>query len=533
MQEFIAKHQDKIAGTLSGFDRLVFRGHLRSIGHPDGMMSYLWTNQILLKNFGDHVEKVTERLKEASLAEAKASKRPVQYLNSSQIDKEAIARSILARDGVRSGLVLRTQLPRTLLQIRDPSQSLEEKAGATTAPRQMSFPLPLPSSSRLRLPQCPHPNLVPLLHSDLPQRTRMAGPTDASRWSRLRQQDNCFPWVSNWTKAQRLLDRQLKTKWPKLLNGNARQLNPIHAEIFRKHPISYYWSTYQHEWAIDVVFHHPADLRHFYPRWVNHAMTTFSSPDVMRFLGKPITLSGQLRQDFSGEVISDFKRRAEGVRVKHSVNGNSVKLYDKAYTPKGSVLRAEATFHNGDDFRVYRRKEGDRKGPMAWRPLRRGIADLHRRAQLSHKAAARYLDAFATVDDTTTLDQLLQRLEQPRQWRGRRVRALRPLADDRALLSAINHGEFAINGFRNRDLRALFFPQTTDDKKETRRRSAWISRKLRLLRAHALITKIPGTHRYQLTSTGRKTIVAIILSALRSTLAQLTPVTAQLTAVAA
>lgn len=232
-----------------------------------------------------------------------------------------------------------------------------------------------------------------------------------------------------------------------------------------------------------MVFHHAADLRQFYPRWVNHAMTTFSSPDVMRFLGKHINSNGQLHQDFSGEVVSDFKRRAEGVRVKHSVNGNSVKLYDKAYTPKGSVLRAEATIHNADDFRVYRRKEGDRKGPRAWRRLRRGIADIYRRAQLSHKAAARYLDAFATVDDTTTLDQLLQRLEQPRQWRGRRVRALRPLADDRALLSAINHGEFAIHGFRNRDLRAIFFRQTTDDKQQRRRHSAWISRKLPLLRS--------------------------------------------------
>jgi hypothetical protein len=135
-------------------------------------------------------------------------------------------------------------------------------------------------------------------------------------------------------------------------------------------------------------------------------------------------------------------------------------------------------------------------------------------------------------DLATTLDELLQRLEQPRQWRGRRVRALPPLGDDRALLSAINHGEFAINGFRNRHLRTIFFPQTTRDHKQLRRRSAWISRKLRLLRAHALITKIPGTHRYQVTSPGRKTIVAI-LSALRSTVAQLTPVTAQLTTVAA
>jgi len=105
MHEFIAKHQNKIAGTLSGFDRLVFRGHLRSIGNPQGMMNYLWTNHVFLKNFGEHVENVTERLKEASLAEAKACRRPVKYLNSSQFDKETIARNIMAQDGVRSGLV--------------------------------------------------------------------------------------------------------------------------------------------------------------------------------------------------------------------------------------------------------------------------------------------------------------------------------------------------------------------------------------------------------------------------------------------
>ena len=532
MHEFIAKHQDKIAGILSGFDRLVFRGHLRSISHPQGMMSYLWANQVLLKNFGDHVEKVTERLKEASLAHAKACGRPVQYLNSSHIDKETIARNILTQDGVRSGLVC-------VLSCLEPCWKFEIYRNRLTKKLELQL---RPGKCLFLYHYQIHPILGFLnariqtwfpfsIQICLNGREWLARQMQAAGLEYL-QHDNCFPWVADWSKAQRLLDRQLKTKWPKLLNTIARQLNHIHAEIFRKRPVSYYWSTYQHEWAHDVVFHHAAYLRRFYPRWVNHAMTTFSSPDVMRFLGKRINLSGQLRQNFSGEVVSDFKRRAEGVRVKHSVNGNSVKLYDKAYTSKGSVLRAEATFHNGDDFRVYRRKEGDRKGPRAWRRLRRGIADLHRRAQLSNKAAARYLDAFASVDDSTTLDELLQRLEQPRQWRGRRVRALRPLADDRALLSAINHGEFTINGFRNRDLRAIFFPHSTDDKHELRRRSAWISRKLRLLRAHALITKISGTHRYQLTSSGRKTIVAI-LSALRSTIAQLTPVTAQLTALAA
>lgn len=532
MHEFIAKHQDKIAGTLSGFDRLVFRGHLRSIGHPQGMMSYLWTNQVFLKNFGDHVEKVTERVKEASLAAAKACRRPVKYLNSSQLNKETIARDILAQDGIRAGLVC-------VLSCLEPCWKFEIHRNRMTKKLELKL---RPGKCLFLYHYQVHPVFGFLnariqtwfpfsIQICLNGREWLARQMQAAGLEYL-QHDNCFPYIANWTKAQRLMDRQLKIKWPKLLNGIARQLNPIHGEIFRKHPISYYWSTYQHEWALDVVFHHATYLRQFYPRWVNHAMTTFSSPDVMRFLGKHINSNGQLHQDFSGEVVSDFKRRAEGVRIKHSVNGNSVKLYDKAYTPKGSVLRAEATIHNADDFRVYRRKEGDPKGPRAWRRLRRGIADLYRRTQLSHKAAARYLDAFATVDDTTTLDQLLQRLEQPRQWRGRRVRALRPLADDRALLSAINHGEFAIHGFRNRHLRAIFFPQTTDDKQQRRRHSAWISRKLRLLRAHALITKIVGTHRYQLTSGGRRIIVAI-LSALRSTVAQLTPVTAQLTGVAA
>jgi len=38
---------------------------------------------------------------------------------------------------------------------------------------------------------------------------------------------------------------------------------------------------------------------------------------------------------------------------------------------------------------------------MAWRPMRRGIADLHGRAEVSRKAAERYLDAFASVASAT------------------------------------------------------------------------------------------------------------------------------------
>jgi MmyB-like transcription regulator ligand binding domain len=329
--------------SVAAFDRLVFRGHLRSIGHPRGMMTYLWFNQILLKDFGDHVAHVTERLKEASLAEAKAYERPVKYLNSGQADKETIAREILAQDGIRSGLVC-------VLSCLEPCWKFEIHRSQHTK----KLELQLRSGKCLFLYHYQIHPVFGFLNARIQTwfpfsiqicingREWLARQMEAAGLDYL-QRDNCFPWIANWTKAQRLMDHQLKTKWPKLLDGIAFQLNPIHAQIFHKHPLSYYWSIYQHEWALDVVFHHATDLRRFYPGWVNHAMTTFSSPDILRFLGKRITLSGQLRQDFNREVISDFKRRAEGVRIKHSVNRNSVKLYDKAYTSKGSVLRAETT----------------------------------------------------------------------------------------------------------------------------------------------------------------------------------------------
>ena len=102
------------------------------------------------------------------------------------------------------------------------------------------------------------------------------------------------------------------------------------------------------------------------------------------------------------------------------------------------------------------------------------------------------------------------------------MRAPNPLEGDRALLETIGRGEFMLSGFRNRDLQKFFFAEGTQDLREARRRSAWVSRKLRLLRAHGIIRKVSGSYRYQLTETGRKAIAAS-LTALRSTVRELIP----------
>ena len=252
--------------------------------------------------------------------------------------------------------------------------------------------------------------------------------------------------------------------------------------------------------------------------WLRHAITTFQSGDILRFLGKKLTPAGEVPAQVEAEVTSSLKRRQPGVRIKHWYGQNSIKAYDKAYATVGSTLRAEVTLQNPEDFKVYRRPEGEPEGAQRWYRLRKGVADLYRRAEICQKANERYLNALAGVDSSTMLEELIADIQRPVIQQGKRGRALQPFAEsDACLLEAISRGDFLLNGLRNRDLQGILYPNTTADDKERRRRSAAVSRKLRLLRAHRLLRKVPGTHRYHVTELGRQ-ILPVILMARKATL---------------
>jgi hypothetical protein len=296
------------------------------------------------------------------------------------------------------------------------------------------------------------------------------------------------------------------------------------------------------DWASDVMFQSRAALETIYPRLLRYAVTTFGAVDVLRFLGQPVPVSGKVPHRCRHEINSNVKERLEGTRIKHWLNGNSLKLYDK-----GSVLRTECLIREPGDFKVYWTAEGNPDGPKEWRPLRLGIADLHRRAEVSQAANERYLGALTAVHDGTPLRQLAEPLCRPalvvrrssapapvtepgaasaatpeaapaapapavaRTIRPRRVRALNSLAaGDAALLQAVSRHEFLLNGLRNRDLRRLLYDTAAATPAEERRRAAAVTRQLRLLRTHGLIHKVPKTHRYVVSDGGRRAITALL-----------------------
>jgi hypothetical protein len=522
MHRFTAKYADRLIGTLSGFDRLVFRGTLRRLAFVEGLQVYLSRRKVLLKEFGAHAQAVTERIKQAALAAAQAGEVPVQYLRSAQTSKEEVARQIARERGVTTG-------PVCLLTCVEPFVGYDIHRNAAQQRLELV--------SRYR--KCLHYYWYEI-HPEcgfLSVRLRTWFPFDVQiclngrEWLARQldgagigyeRHDNCFTDVAEFARAQALLDAQLRTDWPTLLAGLAQTVNPLQAELFGDFCPGYYWSTYQSEWATDLVFADPASLRRLYPLLVRHGMSTLASADVLRFLGRQVPASGTVPGTIRAEVTSDMKRRAEGVRIKHRVNSNAVKVYDKAYTAQRAVLRAETTLNNVSDLKVYRPKEGGPEAEKEWRPMRKGIADLQRRAQVSQAANERYLAALASVDDSATLAERLCGVTAPATWRGKRVRALRPFAaEDMALLEAVSRGEFTLNGLRNRDLRPLLYGDERGvPPEEIRRRAGRVTRQLRLLRAHGLIQKVTQTHRYQVTPHGREIITAI-LSARQTPVAQL------------
>ena len=105
MKRFLTRHKDRIVGTITGFDRVLFRGTLRSISHCQGLEIFLSSQRVLLKNFAMFAQQIAHEIGEHAQAFAAERGRPYQYLNSPSAAKEQLAREILERDKLSEGLV--------------------------------------------------------------------------------------------------------------------------------------------------------------------------------------------------------------------------------------------------------------------------------------------------------------------------------------------------------------------------------------------------------------------------------------------
>jgi hypothetical protein len=310
MDQFIARHVNKLQGTRSCFDRVLFRGYLPFFSGY-AMASFLESRGIYRRDVKRFVLTQAYRLKDHARQLAAREGRPYQYFGE-RTRKEDLARQLAERDGIQEGLVciFATVEPCRTFSLRWRQGSafiqsarrkclilyyyfMDRDLGLIHVRRQTWFPLPM--------------QVYVNGHEWLARKlTRHA--------VRYTKQDNAFLWLEDFARAQRFADRFVSLGWVALLDRYARRVTPLLPGVLA--PRQYYWVTTQSEYATDLVFKSRPHLAELFPRLAAHSTLTFTAQDVMSFLGR------KFHGKFEGEVGTDqagpLPGRIPGRRVKAS-----------------------------------------------------------------------------------------------------------------------------------------------------------------------------------------------------------------------
>jgi hypothetical protein len=291
--------------------------------------------------------------------------------------------------------------------------------------------------------------------------------------------DNGFAAVEDPAALQEICDRlgpeqiqALLDKWLAILPG-------VFTDADRQAGYRYEISILQAEFSLTQVLDQPVSGRVFFEHVIRDNLDAGRPDRVSLVFDRRIIAKGRHHTPgrFRTRVITEGVTPSVYIDYKHT----SIKQYHK----HGRALRTETTINNTRDFRIGKR--------LTNLPALREVGFAANRRLLSVQRLSHnpiHADkAFTAVHHPVITDT------------GQRIAGLR-LGDRRAhaLLHALLVFRLLPHGFRNPDLRGLLTEMLGKQPHEVT--TGQITYDLRRLRAHGLITRIPGTHRYQITDTG-------------------------------
>jgi len=300
--------------------------------------------------------------------------------------------------------------------------------------------------------------------------------------------DNAFVWIEDLERAQELADDLSPKRLHRCLDEWAR----LYCPVVRHFAAGYHWSLMQVEYATDLLFRRPEQLRPIYDGLIRAAVQAVRVEQVAHFLGKKLT--GR----YEGELTTDLKRRIQGSRLRHQMGSSALKLYDKL----GRVLRVETTTNDVTFFRHHREvehRDGTKERKIA--PMKKSIYSLPALRRLMHGSNRRYLEFLSTLEDVSTGTRSLLKIAAPIRQKGRSYRGFDFLhGEDLEVFRMVVRAEFNVRGFQNKDLQSLL-PHLSGRQ---------VSRILKRLRVHGLIKRVAHSYRYYLTRLGRRAVAAAL-----------------------
>jgi hypothetical protein len=481
------RYDDRIAGVLSCYDRIVVTGTLPTVCYADGMTGFLYARGIRIFDYPSFAMALREQVREVAARLAATAGAEIEHISKSHIRKEAVVAKVLERRGDHPGLVHVI----SAMEACSAYKPWHDKATHKTYLR--------PDSGKclhyyfyfmdreLGLVYLRVPTWAPFRlqfycngHSWLARRLTAAG-------IGFTPADNAFVRIDDWSRAQALADELSPDRLHGVLDRYARQCCPV-LDTFGQ---SYHWSLMQVEYSTDLVFRSATTLAPLYEQLARQSVLSVKAEQVATFLGRKIT--PQLAQ----EIGSQLSTRIEGTCIKHRFGSASIKMYDKL----GCILRIETTTNDVSFFKHHRKVE-HRQGPStrALAPLKKTIYSLIDLRQILYACNRRYLEHLSAIDDFSAGVRALDRLTKPHTVDDKTVKGINFFdPTDNALLHALQNPRTNIAGIRRADLLALLDHLSPHK----------ISRQLRRLRDIGVIKRVTGTYRYYLTRAGRAATAAL------------------------
>ncbi len=484
---FTERHADKIAGTLSCYDRLILMGTLPSICYAEGMTRYLHAHQIRIFDFPEWATPLREEIRQNAERLAAEAGLEIEFVRKLEdFRKERRIKDLLQLRGEHPGLVhvfaamesCRTYKP---WHNKKTHQTYVKPDSGRCLHYYFYFIDPELGLCYLRVPTW------------APFRLQFYFNGHGMLAQQLRRKDigfamveNAFVRVDDFAKAQALAD-QINVKWiHRIFDQAARRYCPV----IRRFSQGYHWSTLQAEYALDLVFKRPEDLKPLYEELVRTLAHAVKPDHLATFLGR------KLNGPYEGELGSRFSTRIEGTCLKHYMGDSGIKMYDKF----GVILRLEGFTNDVTFFQHYRKVEHrDGTWEMKEAPMRKTIYSLPDLAETLSAANRRYLEFLSAVQDPTNGIREVQQVSRRVQENDRSYKGFNLFDEvDLKLFRVLSRGEFNLRGLRNGDL-CRHLPATSPGQ---------VSHLLRRLRNHGILKKAQKCYRYYVTALGKRIIAS-------------------------
>ena len=279
------RYDERIAGVLSCYDRVVVTGTLPSVCYAEGMTRFLFANAIRIFDYPEFALKLRDRVRQRAASLASEAGIEIEHVAKKRVRKEAVVAKVLETRGEHPGLVHVI----SAMEACDAYQPWHDKTTHKNFVR--------PDSGKclhyyfyfidadLGLVYLRVPTWAPFRlqfycngHSWLARRLTTEGID-------FTMADNAFARIADWPRAQELADGFSPDRLHAVLDRYAAMCCPV-LDVFGQ---TYHWSLMQVEYSTDLAFRSPVTLGPLYEQLIRESVLSVKAEQIATFLGRQIT----------------------------------------------------------------------------------------------------------------------------------------------------------------------------------------------------------------------------------------------------